>query len=328
MKDIPIGYYSLKVLKEPEGKSKGALILSQVDNVVSQFPSLKRKFYLIERRGWRGINESEYADIKLVEDLSYWDETLSKFPQSICLDIGPADFIDTEEFKPLGIEKKYVSIQVSHWTDFKRPEMFIRAASLLPNRRFLKLGHFVEGGSDLEYQLRDNCIRLAKRLGADVDFPYAKAQHNNDFPSSKEIMNHYINLAQIGVLTTKVEGINRFKMECLSTGLPVLVPADTSYPTKKHINENTGELFEPTPEGLANTIEKVLLNLGKYQPREYILNNTGKPIALRKLKRALEVLCSRDGIDFRFEDIDWDGRNQSLTWGENVFETLRRYNQK
>jgi glycosyltransferase involved in cell wall biosynthesis len=325
MIDIPIGYYSMKVLMEPKGKNKGAIILSQVDNVLLQLPYLKNRFYLIERRGWRGINESEHADIKLVEDLSYWNETLRRFPKSICLDIGPADFIDTDEFRPLDIEKIYDGIQVSHWTDFKRPEMFIEATGLLPPRRFLKLGHFVEGGSDSEYRLRDKCISLAERLGANVDFPYAEARSNMDFPSSKETMNHYINLARMGILTTKVEGINRFKMECLSAGLPVLVPSDTSYPTKKHINNKTGEIFEPTSEGLAKTIEKVLLNFDDYKPREYVLNNTGKPIALRKLKNALETLCKRDKVEFGFEDICWDGRNQSLIWGEKVFENLRRY---
>jgi len=325
MKETPIGYYSLRILKEPEGKNKGAVILSQVDNVLSKLPFLKERFYLIERRGWRGINESEYTDIKLVEDLSYWDETLRRFPQSICLDIGPADFIDADEFKPLGIEKKYDGIQVSHWTDFKRPEMFIKAAGLIPNRRFLKLGHFVEGGSDSEYELRDGCITLAERFGANIDFPFAEARSNRDFPSSKEAMNHYINSAKMGILTTKVEGINRFKMECLSAGLPVLVPSDTSHPTKKHINNETGELFEPTPEGLAEAIERVLSNLERCDPRRYILNNTGKPRALRKLKDALETLCNKDRTDSRFENIDWDGRNQSLVWGEKVFEILRGY---
>jgi len=273
----------------------------------------------------RGINEAEHADIKLVEDLSYWDETLRKFPQSICLDIGPADFVDTDEFKPLRIKKKYAGIQVSHWTDFKRPEMFIKAAGLLPSRKFLKLGHFVEGGSDSEYELRNKCISLAERLGANIDFPYNKAKSNADFPDSKEMMNSQINLAKMGILTTKVEGINRFKMECLSAGIPVLVPSDTSYPTKKHINSKTGELFEPNPEGLTEVIEKVLSSSERYNPREYILNNTGKLIALRKLKNALETLCTRDRIDSPFEDIDWDGRNQSLLWGERVFEILRRY---
>ena len=325
MSEMPVGYYSMKILKEPEGKNKGALILSQVDNVVSRLPFLKNRFYLIERRGWRGLNESQYADIKLVEDLSFWNETVERFPDSVCLDIGPADFVDIEIFRPLGTEKDYDGIQVSHWTDFKRPEMFIRAAGMLPWRNFVKLGHFLKGGSESEYELRDLNMRLAREVGANVDFPYAKATDNNSFLSSKEAMNAYINRARIGILTTKVEGINRFKMECLAAGVPVLVPLDTSYPTKKHITCETGELFEPTPEGLVKTIEDVMANLDKYNPRRYIERTTGRPIALKKLKGSLEELCKRDNVEYRFENIDWDGRNQSLIWGERVFEVLMRY---
>ncbi len=325
MKGVPIGYYSMKVLKEPEEKNKGALILSQVDDVVSRFPFIKDKFYLIERRGWRGLNDSQHTDIKLVEDLSYWDETLDGFPNSICLDIGPADFVDTNAFRPLHIVKDYDGIQVSHWTNFKRPEMFIRAASLLPNRRFLKLGHFVEGGSELELKLRDSCIGLAKEVRANIDFPYSDSVNNVSFPDSTDIMNLYINRSSVGILTTKVEGINRFKMECLATGVPVLVPADASYPTKKHINKETGRFFEPTPEGLASVIEDVISNIRQYNTRNYIRQTTGKPIALRKLRGALKQLCERDNVEYRFYDIDWDGRNQSLIWDERVFRTLRRY---
>lgn len=120
--------------------------------------------------------------------------------------------------------------------------------------------------------------------------------------------------------------INRFKMECLAAGVPVLVPSDVSYPTKKHITDKTGALFEPTPKELARTIEDVLTHLNRYNPRDYIERTTGKPIALRKLSGALEKISKRDGREYRFDDIDWDGRNQSLIWGEKVFDELRRYN--
>jgi len=325
MSKIPRGYYSMKVLKEPENGRKGALVLSQVDEVVSELPFVKDNFYIIERRGWRGLNESKYADIKLVEDLSLWDETLKKFPKSVCLDIGPADFVDTNSFHPLGLKKDYDGIQVSHWTDFKRSEMLIMAGGLIPKRKFVKLGHFEKGGSEPEYLLRASCIDLAQQLGADIEFPYPNATNNSEFPNSKEAMNNYLNRSHMGILTTKVEGINRFKMECLSAGIPVLVPNDTSYPTMKHINSETGVLFEPTPDGLAKTIENVLANINSFNPRGYIDRTTGKPIALAKLKGALEEVCRRDGVPYNFETIDWDGRNQSLIWGKNVFRELRRY---
>lgn len=325
MSQTPIGHFSMKVLQEPQEKIKGVLVLSQVDEVVDRMPFLRDRFYLVERRGWRGLNESRYADIKLVEDLSLWDKTLMTFPESICLDIGPADFVDTDAFRPLGVTKDYDGIQISHWSDFKRPELFVKGAGLVPHRTFLKLGHFVDNGTIAEQELRDNSIRLAKEVGARIDFPYADAKSNADFPRSKDLMNNYINRARIGVLTTKVEGINRFKMECLSAGIPVIVPKDTSYPTKKHINQKTGLEFEPTPEGLAQTIEDVLTHLERYDPRDYILKTTGKAIALKKLKVALEQICEREGVPYNFADVEWDSRNQSLIWGENVFRELERY---
>ena len=323
---LPESYFSLKILKEPEEGRKGAMILSQVDCLLGEFPDIKQKFYIVERRGWRGLNESRYADVKLVEDLSLWDEALKLSPDAICLEIGPADFVDTSSFKPLDIAKDYCGIQVSHWSDFKRPELFTRAAGLLPGRRFLKMGHFVENGSAKELEIRDRNMSLAEEVGASIDLPYSDAMTNSSFPAAKEDMNRYINRAQVGILTTAIEGINRFKMECLSAGVPVLVPADTSYPTKKHINEETGDFFDPTPEGLARKIEEVIGNKHRYDPRSYIERTTGKRIALGKLRGALEELCRRDGQYLSFEGIDWDGRNQSMVWGKKVFEVLGRYN--
>jgi len=325
MTKVPIGYYSMKILKEPTGNEKGAIILSQVDNIVDKMPFVKDKFYIIERRGWRGMNNSKYADIKLVEDLSFLNETIKTFPNCICLDIGPADFIDTDKFKPINTKKEYAGIQIAQWAEFKRPEILIKAAALIPERKFLKLGHFAEGGSKQEIELRDSMIKLAKDVGANIDFPFSNAKNNKEFPESKEEINREINKAQVGILTTKIEGINRFKMECLAANIPVLIPKDACYPTKKHINELTGAFFEPTPEGLASAIENVLRNISRYRPRKYTLQNTGKKRSLDKLKKSLKILCQRDGTTDRFQDIDWDGRNQSLVWGERVFKELKRY---
>lgn len=319
---------SAAVLKEPQKEdgriTKGAVVLSACDIVAEVVPDIKKYFYLIERRGWYGLNDSKLADIKLVEDLSLWEKTLELFPRAICLRLGPADFVDTESFRPLDLKKKYDGIQVSRWDEFKRSDMLVRAAALLPQRAFLKLGHFSENGTLEEITLRDRDVALAKQLHARVDFPYADALGNNNLPRDKETMNRYLNEAKIGILTTRAEGINRFKMECLAAGIPVLVPSDVSYPTKKHIVPGTtGEFFEPTPEDLAQTIEKVLANVGDYGPRGYVERNTGKPIALGELKNALRSACEREKHPYVFDDIDWDGRNESMRWGSKAIESIR-----
>lgn len=325
MKMVPIGYYSLKILAEPAGKNKGVAILSQVDNVIERMPFLKDKFYLVERRGWRGLNDSRYADIKLVEDLSFLEETKKLFPNCICLDIGPADFVDTDCFKPINVKKEYAGIQISQWAEFKRHQLFILATSILKERKFLKFGHFVLGGKKSERAYRDSLIGLSKKNKANIDFPFSDVTSNKCLPSEKEEINEIINKASMGILTAQIEGINRFKMECLSADIPVLIASDACCPTKKHINSLTGEFFEPTPEGLAKTIEKVLKNISNYHPRQYIIKNTGRKNSLIKLKNALREICLRDNIEYRFNDIDWDGRNQSLIWGKQVFKELIKY---
>lgn len=318
---------SLAILEKPvrrDGRThKGAVILSDLDKVCLQFPEIKKYFYTIERRGWRGINEAELADIKLVEDLSTMDETKRRFPNSILLDIGPADFVDTEVFHPVKAEKKYTGIQISLWEPFKRHELFVRAASLIPEKRFLKFGHFLNGGTLEERTYRTKVIKLSKDLGASIDILFSDFDSNKGLPKEAWRINEYINQCRMGILTTKVEGINRFKMECLAANIPVLVPADTSYPTLKHINEHTGYAFEPTPVKLAEAILYVESNLHKFKPRNYVLVNTGKEKSLEKLRKALYSLCIRDNQVYHFQDITWDGRNPSLLWEEKAVQEIQ-----
>ena len=60
---------SLALLKNPLIKdrkiNKGAMIMSDVDDTLKEFPLLKKYFYIIERRGWEGMSMSKYANIKL-----------------------------------------------------------------------------------------------------------------------------------------------------------------------------------------------------------------------------------------------------------------------
>ncbi len=328
--EVPDEYISGRILKEPkrgDGKIiKGAIILSQLDYIIQNFPTIRNYFYTTERRAWRGLNESVYADIKLVEDLSFWDETHEKFPNAICLDIGPADFVDTDSFYPTSKNKKYDGIQISSWDAFKRPFLFVSACALLPQMNFVKIGHFVRGGNLEEISTRDQCLELTKRLGANISYPYANLDNNHLMPKSKEEINHLINSASIGILTSNVEGINRFKMECLSADIPFLVAEDAACPTKKHINKSTGMLFEPTSEGLARAIKELNSKIGSMNPREYILKNTGKKVSLGKLRDALRKLSERDNQEFHFGDIGWDGRNESLLWGrENLFPEIEKF---
>jgi hypothetical protein len=297
---------SLALLKQPlieENKiHKGAIIMSDVDETLKKFSHIKDYFYIIERRGWEGINLSEYADIKLVEDLSVWEETKKKFPNAILLDIAGADFVDTENFKPLDIPKEYTGIQISTWQNFKRPELFFDGIKLLPKKKFLKFGHLIYGNEE-ELSYRNKFISFSKENFLNIDMPYANLTNNKGLPNNPKEINLLINKSKIGILTSKIEGINRFKLECLSANIPVLVPKDANTPLKKHINDKTGVFYDPTPEGLVEAIKKVEANYLSFSPREYVIQNTGNKISLEKLQKALESLAQRDDSKNIYQDI-------------------------
>jgi len=325
MTQIDEAYISGRILKEPDIENgsirKGAIILSQCDYVVSEIPKLMDYFYIIERRGWEGINESKCAEIKLVEDLSTWEDTVRLFPNAILLPIGPADFVDTNAFKPLGIEKKYSGIQISSWDRFKRPFLFLEGIALLPEKRFLRLGHLVRNGDGEEILLKKQVREIIRKENIhNIEIPHLNVTRNPLLPGTKEEINYFLNQSKMGILTTQVEGINRFKMECLSSDIPVLVPSDASVPTRKHINDRTGLLFEPTPSGLIKAIQFVEDNYEQFSPRNYVLENTGIKTSLDKLINKLNVLSKEEGA---FDDITWDGRNQSLDWGKEMMNMLK-----
>lgn len=314
-------------LKDGSKIDKGAVILSDVDRICKRFPDIRKHFYIIERRAWKGVNESKMADIKLVEDLSTFKRTSKRFPNTILLKIGPADFVDTDCFKPLGIKKEYDGIQISCWDSYKRHELFVKGAALIKDRRFLKFGHFVTDTKPQKGKvlLKKRILELSRKLGANIVYPFASARTNYDLSFSKEEMNLFINKCKVGILTTKTEGINRFKMECLSADIPVILPRDASFPTRKHINESTGLLFDPNPKGLVSALDYVFKNREKFRPRDYILKNTGHKNALNQLKNALMSLCKRDGSRYHFDDIYWDGRNETISWGNDIYALIKGF---
>jgi len=317
-----------RVLKDPLIKrrkiQKGAVILACPDKVQEQIPDLKDYFYVIERRGWNGMTDANSADIKLVEDITKWNETKEQLPNAILLDVAGGDFVNTDTFYPLNLEKRYTGIQIARWCQLKRHGLFVRAAAKIPQHYFLKFGNFYRGGTVEEIELREETVSLSKSLNANIDFLYYDLMNNEGFANAEEV-NLFINQSRIGILTSLNEGNNRFKTECMSANIPVLIPEDIEGgAAKKHLNSLTGLLFEPSPEGLAKAIETTLKNYTLFHPRDYILNNTGIRRSTHKLVEALNTLARRDGSTEDFEGIYWDGREQTLSPYNQLYDHIQK----
>lgn len=314
-------FFSIAIIAKPRRSGniveKGVIVANACDELLEIVPSVKDFFFIVERRGWFGISEERSADIRLVEDLTTLDKTRQLFPHAIALEFASGEFVDTDKFRPLGITKQYTGIQIAAWQKFKRHELFVRAAALLSDEKFIKFGHFWNKPDvplDYEKRLRSRTMRLANKLNAHIDFPFSDIMRNDGLPLTPEAINSIINKARIGILTSEHEGINRFKMECLSADIPMLVAEDAGPSTRRHINEKTGILFKPTPENLAEAIRYVIKHRADFSPRRYILENTGIHNALPMLKDALRKLARRDGSERQYEEIYYNGRNENMMW--------------
>lgn len=304
--------------------AKGVLLLNHVDDVVRLLPALPRYFFIIERRGWNGLAHSILADIKLVEDLSTLEETRRCYPRALLLPLSNADFVDTDVFRPLDAVPEYDVISIGCWSPRKRIELSIRAAALLPGRRFVHLASFNDGGTREERAYRDSCLRLASELHAPIEFPFALSDDNRHLPWAKDAINGWINKASIGVLTATAEGHNRFKMECMAANRPMLLAADAGSTTHKHLVPRTGASFVPRPDALAVAIGKMLDEHARYGPRDYVLRHSGLHLANALLRQALQGLCAKAAQPYRFDGLSWDGRNERFLWGEEAFAGLMR----
>ncbi len=315
---------SLAIIAEPRRGNgiieKGVIVANQCDRLSKIVPHLKDYFYLVERRGWLWMNGEQTADVKLVDDPTTVEETKRKFPRAVVLEFANGDFVDTDIFRPLNIPKIYTGIQIAAWPAFKRHELFVRAAALLPDRKFLKFGHFWDEPKPWrisgELRRKRRIMKLSRKLHANIEFPFASVKRNADLPNDPGAINRMINTAKMGILTSEHEGLNRFKMECLSADIPMLLPEDAGPATTRHINEKTGVLFKPTPEKLAEAIRYVEGNPEHFSPRAYVLGHTGIHHALPALKNALKTLAKRDGFTRDYEEISWNGRNENLAWAK------------
>lgn len=320
-----VAFIGCEILKPPVRTAagslrKGAIILSATDHVCRGRPDIKEFFYIVERRGWSGMTNSKWSDVKFVEDTDTWEATAELYPGAVLLDLGAADFVSLDHFTPLAVPKTYTAIHIAQWSGFKRHGLFLAAAALLREHRFLKFGHFASGGTDKELELREKVVAVAKRNTPNVDLPYSGLTTNEGLPMGATELNRIINGSQMGVIASRDEGINKFKMECMAADIPVLVPSDACTPLRKHITPETGLLFEPTPRGLADAMLRVLERRAEFHARQYVLERTGSSRSSQMLQNALNECCRRDGYAPYFQGIQWDGRRQ--IWGEATFRAI------
>jgi hypothetical protein len=101
------------------------------------------------------------------------------------------------------------------------------------------------------------------------------------------------------------------------------MPADACASLLKHVNEKTAAIYQPDPHSLAKAIKKTLQNLKSFDPRTYILQNTGIKNSLEKLTIALNCCAVEEEMLPRFNDIYFNGRNEDFVWAAKSIAYLK-----
>ena len=95
----------------------------------------------------------------------------------------------------------------------------------------------------------------------------------------------------------------RVLTECLSKNLPCLVNSNILGGWKYVDEEKTGTFFTDETD-IAESITKLLANMDKYKPRQYIIDNYGPVNSGRRLKEYL-FTNFRDRLNLKEEDVDY-----------------------
>lgn len=88
----------------------------------------------------------------------------------------------------------------------------------------------------------------------------------------------------------------------------------------KFVYTNDADVVFLEPHYLAKSVGAMKNNLDRILYRPFM-----RRLPLDEFSEFERRVREEEGIQYTFNNIDWDGRNQSLIWGENVFNELRRY---
>lgn len=324
------------ILRSPERSSgvprKGVVVCNFPRIVKDRIPDLPDLYWIVQRKGWKGFMASRAADIQLVDDIPaqrFWNRLASllqaarrwtpwpdKTRLPTPLPFGNADFVDTEAFAPDGQSKTYDAIMIAQWNRLKHHQLLVDAFRILKRQgvavRGLMFGHFVNTNDNSAIDYKKRIVETIRAECLPIDIPAADATTNEGLDKTKKVMAAWINASRVGLLLSKSEAINRFKMECLSCDVPMIICDDACWCVKKHIGPQTGIVVDRRADAVANAILAVK-DVKKFSPRDYIMANTGIDRAMAALQNAVDELDAEMGLE-PAPIARYDGRNNTLKW--------------
>jgi glycosyltransferase involved in cell wall biosynthesis len=317
------------------GLRRGVLVSNHIGVLRRKVRNVADSFWIIERVGWCRPSRSRGAHVTLVDDIPAqmrWDRVssmgriardlaswLMTSAAPVRLPISNADFVDTEAFAPDGRPKTHDVIMVARWDSFKRHDLLLDAFGILGARRSGVRGVLVGHGDRSSTLTRLRAWSYHRRIVArirneqlPIDLPFAEGMVTSDVHLTKATMASLINGARMGVILSKAEGVNRFKMECMACDVPVIICADACWTLRKHVTPQTGMVVPRRADALADAILAIRDGMA-FTPRAHVLASSGCVNSMRMLQQSIDELDMAAGHAPAAISA-YDGRNNTLIW--------------
>jgi glycosyltransferase involved in cell wall biosynthesis len=200
------------------------------------------------------------------------------------VNLGPADWVDSEVFAPVaGGEKPYDFVMVANWGRHKRHATLFRALEEIRDRdlRVLLVG-FAWAGRSID-DIRAEAARVSNpRVTFDI--------RENIPPRELAVL---VGQSKVFVFLTRKEGDNKALVEAMFADVPSVVYDQTIGGASNRINPQTGMLA--SDEELGAKLRHMLDSHKEFSPRRWALANSGSPIATRVLDDTLRAAVRAAG---------------------------------
>jgi glycosyltransferase involved in cell wall biosynthesis len=285
------------VLKGARGDEKGVILLKYArtfDAVVAllDVERLMQRYTFVLEPCWAGLcNPSVLQFLArgnpvIVQCFTAADRDFiaSVGAPFVPVNLGPADWVDTEVFAPVpGVEKKYDFVMVANWGRHKRHATLFRALEQIRDRdmNVLLIG----------FPWAGRTIDDVRQEAASVTNPRVRFDIRESLPPSE--VSALVGQSKVFVFLTRKEGDNKAVVEAMFADVPVVVYDKSVGGASNRINAETGRLTSDAD--LAATLCHMLDHHRDFAPRRWALANTGSAIATRKLDEALRAAVRASG---------------------------------
>jgi len=285
------------VLKAASADEKGVILLKYARTfsalaALADLPRLMRHYHFVLEPCWAGYcapaaliyyapGNPVVVQCFTAADRAFIESVGAPF---VPVQLGPADWVDSDIFAPPRVESKpYDIVMVANWGKHKRHAQLFRALREIRDRDVSVL----LAGFDWAGRTADDIRREAARYAN----PRVRLEIREKVPAQE--LAALVARSRMFVFLSRKEGDNKALVEAMFADVPAIVYDRTVGGASGRINPATGVLA--SDRELGARIAWMLDHHAQFEPRRWALEHTGSPVATRVLDAALAQAVAAAG---------------------------------